>query len=230
VKNPREEHYWDMLMSTFCPTFNCISVTIFLILADTALFIAELAIGLNKNGSLLEVETNTIRHLGGNFGPDVANGQIYRLVSAIFLHVNFIHVVGNMFSTFILVTRVEYTFGPLKTLIVYLLCGIGGNIFSLAVSGDSDYWQQVKAGASTALYGMIGLLVGYLVLNWRGLDQVGQQMKCNIVCGTIFMLVFVLIFTPSDVGASIDYFGHLGGFLTGLWTPAILEPLYNGTR
>lgn len=80
------------------------------------------------------MKTDTLRKLGGNFGPDVAAGEIYRLISAIFLHVNFLHVIGNMFSTFILVTRVEYTFGPLRTLLIYLLCGIGGNIFSLAVS------------------------------------------------------------------------------------------------
>jgi rhomboid protease GluP len=148
-------------------------------------------------------------------------------VSAIFLHVNFMHVIGNMFSTFILLTRVEYTFGPPRTLLLYLLCGIGGNIFSLAVSSEKNYWSLVRAGASTSLFGLIGLLIGYLVLNWRGLDQVGQQMKCNIVCATIFMLVFVLIFTPYS--SSIDYFGHLGGFLTGLWMPALLEPLHYGT-
>lgn len=166
------------------------------------------------------MQTSTLRRLGGNYGPDVAAGQVYRLVSAIFLHVNFIHIVGNMFSTFILVTRVEHTFGPARTLLVYLLCGIGGNIFSLAVSRESDYWSQVRAGASTSLYGMIGLLVGYLVLNWRGLDNVGQQMKCSLICATVFTLIFVLIFTPNS--NSIDYFGHLGGFLTGLWMPVFL--------
>lgn len=53
-------------------------------------------------------------------------------------------------------------------------------------------------------------------------------MKCNMVCAVVFMFIFVLIFTP--YATSIDYFGHLGGFLTGLWTPAFLEPLYNGQR
>lgn len=48
MKNPRDENYWDMLVSTFCPTFNCLSVTIFLIIVDIAMFIAELAVGLNK--------------------------------------------------------------------------------------------------------------------------------------------------------------------------------------
>lgn len=68
---------------------------------------------------------------------------------------------------------------------------------------------------------MIGLLIGYVILNWNGLDLVGQQLKCNIICMTIFMLIFVLLFTPSTIGNSIDYFGHLGGFLTGVWMIAI---------
>jgi rhomboid protease GluP len=140
VKNPRDENYWDMLVNTFCPTFACLSITIFVILADFALFVTEVSLGLNKQGSFLEVEVDTLKRLGGNYGPGVASGEVYRLVSAIFLHVNFIHVIGNMFSTFILLTRVEHTFGPLRTLIIYLLCGIGGNIFSLAISSQNEYY------------------------------------------------------------------------------------------
>lgn len=63
-----------MLVSTFCPTFNCLSITIFLVLADIGMFIASLAIGLYVKGSFLEVTTSALRKLGANFGPDVANG------------------------------------------------------------------------------------------------------------------------------------------------------------
>lgn len=70
---------------------------------------------------------------------------------------------------------------------------------------------------------MIGLLLGYLIINWNGLDLVGQQLKCSIICTTVFFLVFVLIFTPNS--GSIDYYGHLGGFLTGIWMTAIERPL-----
>lgn len=63
-----------MLVSTFCPTFSCFSITIFLVLADIGMFIASLAIGLNAAGSFLEVTTSALRKLGANFGPDVANG------------------------------------------------------------------------------------------------------------------------------------------------------------
>jgi membrane associated rhomboid family serine protease len=106
VKNPREENYWDMLVSTFCPTFSFLSVTIFLILADIAMFIAELAVGFNTQGEFLEVNSYSLNKLGANYGPEVANGEVYRLVSAIFLHTTFFHILGNLFSTFILVTRI----------------------------------------------------------------------------------------------------------------------------
>lgn len=218
MKNPRDENYWDMLVSTFCPTFNFLSVTIFLIIVDIAMFIAELAVGLNKEGSFLEASNDSLLKLGGNYAPKVADGQVYRLVSAIFLHVNFLHIIGNLFSTFILVTRIEYTFGPIKILLIYLLCGIGGNIFSLAV--DNNYYS-IKAGASTALYGMIGVVLGYLIINWTGLHQVGEHLRCNVICLSLFLLIFVLIFTPSNLNTNIDYYGHLGGFLTGIWASAI---------
>ena len=81
---------------------------------------------------------------------------------------DFIHILGNVFAAFILLTRIEYSFGPPLTFIIYIICAIGGNIFSLAVDSDSNY-RNVKAGASTALYGLIGVLIGYLVINWSAL-------------------------------------------------------------
>lgn len=166
VKNPREEHFWDMLKLVFCPTFNFCSLTLFLVLANVGMFIASLVVGFEKEGSLLEVSRYSLIKLGANYGPSVADGEVYRLISAIFLHLNFIHIFGNILSTFILVARMEYTFGVVKTLIIYLVSGISGNIFSLATESNQDHYQIIKAGASTALFGMIGLLLGYIIINW----------------------------------------------------------------
>ena len=97
---------------------------------------------------------------------------MYRLLSAIFVHLDFIHYIGNTFATFVLVSRVEYTFGVVRTLIMFILSGIGGNIFSLAVD-VSGFATIVKGGASTSLYGMIGVILGYIIINWAGLKLVG---------------------------------------------------------
>lgn len=55
---------------------------------------------------------------------------------------------------------------------MWIFCGIGGNIFSLAVDTDG-FGTTIKAGASTALYGMIGVILGYLIINWSGLKLIG---------------------------------------------------------
>ena len=57
----------------------------------------------------------------------------------------------------------------------------------------------------------------------------GSALKCQMVCYVTFLLLFILIFTPSAEG-NVDYFGHLGGFLTGIWVTALKEPLINEKR
>lgn len=143
-----------------------------------------------------------------------------------FLHIYFMHIFGNLITTFMFLSRIEYTFGWVKTLIIYLVCGISGNIFSVLCSPAG-----VKAGASTALFGIIGIIIGYIIINWNGLDLVGAAMKCQIWCTALLIIVFIFIFTPSSSeGLSIDYYGHLGGFLAGVWISAIHTPIINETR
>jgi len=112
--------------------------------------------------------------------------------------------------------------GWIRTLIIYILSGIGGNIFSDVTQPNND---AIKAGASTALYGIIGIIIGYIIINWRGLSVVGSLLKCQLVCIGMVIIMFIFIFTPGT--SNIDYLGHLGGFLTGLWlisiNPTILD-------
>lgn len=57
VKNPQDEHYWDMLSFTLCPTFKVLSLTFLITLADIALFIFEVSVGLDKTApNLLQVK------------------------------------------------------------------------------------------------------------------------------------------------------------------------------
>jgi rhomboid protease GluP len=185
------------------------------------------SVGLDKGGNnLLQVKAQTLIDYGGNFQPAVLDGQVYRLISAMFLHIYFMHIFGNLITTFMFLSRIEYTFGWVKTLIIYLVCGISGNIFSVLCSPAG-----VKAGASTALFGIIGIIIGYIIINWNGLDLVGAAMKCQIWCTALLIIVFIFIFTPSSSeGLSIDYYGHLGGFLAGVWISAIHTPIINETR
>jgi rhomboid protease GluP len=119
---------------------------------------------------------------------------------------------------------VEYSFGWLKTILIYLVSGIGGNIFSdLTKPSDS----LIKVGASTSLFGIIGVILAYVIINWRGLDVIGRMLKCQMIFITVVVVLFILILTPYN--SNIDYMGHLGGFITGFLMIGIHQTIRNDT-
>lgn len=221
MKNPRDENYWDMLMEMCCPVFRFLSFTTFMLVAYLVIFIVEAAIGLNRMGELLEIRLSTLVRMGANWPLDIREGAVWRLITAAVLHVNFLHFFGNWATTIILLSRIEYSFGTVRSIILYLITAIGGNIFSALIQPGS-----IKAGASTCLYGMLGVAFGYLLINWRGLNRIGPIMKCQLICICMMIIVFTLLFT--SVGPNnIDVFGHLGGFLSGLFASCICPTIEN---
>jgi membrane associated rhomboid family serine protease len=55
-------------------------------------------------------------------------------------------------------------------------------------------------------------------------------MKCQIWCTAFLIIIFIFIFTPSSASSNIDYYGHLGGFLAGVWLSAIQDSIINERR
>lgn len=67
-----------------------------------------------------------------------------------------------------------------------------------------------------------------MLINWRGLDILGPILKCQLICQTMMIIVFIFFF--SVIGsANVDAMGHLGGFLSGLWLSAIHKTIINET-
>lgn len=215
-----------MLVFGLCPTFKFLSVTFLIILVDLIMFIIEVAKGLDKTSTnLLQVNLQTLIGLGANYQPNDLAGQVYRFLSAIFIHVHFLHIFGNIIVTFLFLSRVEHTLGPARTIIVYLCAGIAANVFSVLISPDN-----VKAGASTSLYGIIGFIIGYVIINWRGLDTIGPLLKCQVWCTALMIIIFIFLFTPSNVDGSVDVYGHLGGALAGFWLSSIHSTIVEEKR
>ena len=225
VKNPREEHYGDMLKWTCCPVFKCLTFTTFILLVDLVMFIVELSLGLKQQGQFLEVKVDTLIMLGANYPYDIRQGNVWRLITAAVLHSDFLHFLGNFVATIIFLSRIEHSFGSGKTILIYTVSAIGGNIFSAVCNA-----QTIKVGASTSLYGLLGLMIGYLIINWDGLDLIGPIMKCQLVCVVMMTLFFIILFTSATGTENIDYFGHLGGFLTGLWLICVPTPIISTSR
>ncbi len=146
------------------------------------------------------------------------------MIVAQFLHVNMFHFISNNLILLLAVSRAEYSFGPVKVLIVYVLSGIAGGILSNIVYTD----EMLKAGSSTSLYGIVGLGIGYLIVNWPALSILGFIFKFKLCFIIIWMAGFLLLFT--DVAIDVDHIGHLGSFIAGILLICIIPSIDNNPR
>ena len=135
----------------------------------------------------------------------VEKKEYYRLLTSVFMHFGISHLVNNMIIQFVLGDNLERALGKIKYLVFYLLCGVGANVFSMIVS-INDYEWAVSAGASGAIFGVIGGLL-YVVIRNRGQleDLSTRQLVLFVVCS--------LYFGFSSTG--IDNAAHIGGLVLG---------------
>ena len=143
----------------------------------------------------------------------VGQGQIYRFVTAMFLHGGIQHLASNMILLYFMGEMVENKTGSFKYGIIYLVSGIMGNVVSYMYEIISGV-RYVSVGASGAVYGIIGALI-YLVL--RKTDGLNIQIK------RLILMVAYCVYS-SFATAHVDFAAHLGGLLFGFVITALLCP------
>ena len=146
-------------------------------------------------------DTTTLVEFGANVGSLVRGGEIYRLISCIFLHAGIMHIVLNMYSLYVVGPKVEDFFGKWKFLLIYFLSGISASLLSIGLNGE-----VVSVGASGAIFGLFGALV-YFGYSYRG--YIGTMIRSQIVPVVLYNLVMGF-FIPG-----IDMWGHIGGLVGG---------------
>ncbi len=143
---------------------------------------------------------------GADSGPQVAvNGEYWRLFTSVFLHVGLFHIVMNMLCLITAGPVVERLLGHLGFAALYVLSGIGGAIASV--------WAHptvTSAGASGAIFGIIGGLLGFLALRHR---DVPRAILKPMRVGAIGFVGYNTFFSLAIPG--IDMAAHLGGLATG---------------
>ena len=153
-----------------------------------------------------------------NFGAinyiDIRTGQYWRYLSAIFLHIGIMHLLVNSISLFILGSLLEKLLGSYKFIIIYMFSGIGGSSFSYAMISP---WA-VGAGASGAIFGCLGALGVFFLLNKNSLGRSGKE-NFNAV-----LIMAVINFGFGFTLPNIDNWAHLGGFICGALTSLALSP------
>ncbi len=156
----------------------------------------------------------TLITLGAKSNPNILVGQYWRLVTPIFLHIGIIHLLFNSYALNLFGREVEQLFGSLRFAIIYFLAGIAGSMLSFAFS------PSVSAGASGAIFGIIGAMAAFLIRNRETFGETGRQHLRSL--GAMIVLNLVLGVTL----AGIDNFGHVGGLVTGAILGFALSPTY----
>lgn len=132
----------------------------------------------------------------------VKQGEIYRLLTAVFTHESIIHLAMNMYALYIIGSQVETYIGKKKYILVYLFSGIAGCLLSCVVNTN---WSL---GASGAIFGLMGNLL-YFGLHYR--MYLESSLKNNIIPLIIANLAMGFIIP------NIDNATHIGGLVGGLF-------------
>jgi membrane associated rhomboid family serine protease len=186
-----------------------INVAVYLI---TAILSVTVGSGLGQLGS---IDPNVLINAGAQVNILVSQGEFWRIFTAMFLHLNLLHIGVNMLSLFFIGPAVEVLFGKWRYLLIYLLSGIIGGIVSFFLMGP-DF---VAVGASGAIFGVFGALGVFFIVNRRAMGGYGSAALSN----WIFWLGLNLVIGFSNA-SSIGIVDHLGGLVAGMILAAILMP------
>ncbi len=123
--------------------------------------------------------------VGGLVHFNVVHGEWYRLISSMFLHFNFEHILMNMLSLFIFGKIVESIIGSWRMLIIYIISGLYGNFVSLSFNTTT-----ISVGASGAIFGLIGsiFVIMYLSKNFN------KKMIGQLLIALVVLIVFSLFY------------------------------------
>lgn len=172
----------------------------FLIGANVAVFAAMMLSGV----AFLGPTTAEILDWGADFGPRIAAGEWWRLVSAAFIHIGAIHLLVNMIALRSLAV-VERLFGSSGFLFIYFASALGASVTSVL-------WRpaNISAGASGALFGLLGALLAFFLMHRRFMaPEVFRPMIRSI----LFTIGINVVFGLSV--RFVDNAAHFGGFATG---------------
>ena len=163
-------------------------------------------LGINSN-NFFNIGINALVNFGGNNLLIVQSGEVWRLISAAFLHVSLIHLLVNMYSLVIIGTQVETFIGKFKFLFVYLISAICGNLLSL-IFNEANI---VSVGASGAIFGLMGALL-YFGYHYR--LYLSEAIKTQII--PVIVLNLLLGFMVSGVDNAAHIGGLIGGYLASM--------------
>jgi len=140
--------------------------------------------------------------LGEKANDLILAGQIWRLITPVFLHGSILHIAFNMYALFVFGPGLEQYYGHWRYLLLYFIGGYAGNVLSFLISPNPSL------GASTAIFGLVAAEIVFIYRNRLLFGNRSRNMLINL--GLVVVVNLALGLQPG-----IDNWGHLGGIIGG---------------
>lgn len=179
------------------------------VLVYTAMLIHQGDFSFGGGLDLGKIAGPTAHQFGALTASDVVSGQVWRTVTATFIHLSLLHLVFNLTCLISFGRVLESWYGWGQLLLIYVVIGAAGN--GLAVAGRYGMHSGTEvlcAGGSSVMFGFIALIA---VVGWRSRTRFGDYVRRQMLGK---LLVFGVVM--GVIGRNLlDNFGHGGGAIAG---------------
>ncbi len=193
LEHPKEG-WWSFLKPvkgyTATPVVLMLNVLVFLLMAGSGI-------------SLIEPTARQIFDWGGNWGAASMGGQWWRLVTAAFVHIGFVHLFMNMAALVYAGAFLEPLIGTTRFVIAYLITAVAGSLLGSVMHPDI-----ISAGASGAIFGLFGVLLALLTTS-----LIPPDIRRRLLLLMGFYVIYNLL---SGMKEGIDNAAHIGGLIAGM--------------
>ena len=159
-----------------------------------------------RTGNIVSPDVSSLLALGAKDPVRIAQGEFWRFLTPIFVHVGIFHFAFNSYFLYVVGYQLEQLLGAPWFLATYILSGVAGNVAS------SVFSVNLSAGASSSLFGLLG--AGFLLeraISKRVRQLTGRNPQNRAYAMTVIVNIGLGILVPF-----IDNSAHIGGLLAGL--------------
>jgi len=203
-------------------------VTYLLIAINAIIFLAEVIVTANFSD---RAATNALLQTYGAIPNKVLGGDIFSVISSMFLHGGIAHLIGNMLFLFVFGDNIEDKFGRIKYVLIYIAWGIAAAYAHSFYAVSTGGGEIPAIGASGAVSGVLG---AYLVLFPRAkiftiiAAFFITTVRIPAIAYIPFWFVMQVILGLLNPLGGVAYFAHIGGFLAGVLTGYVLKNVITG--
>lgn len=193
----KEKTFRDFL-AILIPTKDYL-FTPLLLLANILVFVIMLIDGTN----VFNPDVEKLIFWGANVRELTINGEWWRLISCMFIHIGLLHLLMNLYALVFIGILLEPLIGKSRFIVAYLVTGFMASTFSL-------YWNNfaISAGASGAIFGLFGVFLALLTTS-----HIHKSTKKPML---IYISIYIVINLINGLKDGIDAAAHVGGLVSGL--------------